>query len=117
MFSSHLPLLKVYILLYVLSKHAIFHIIITQTVPAAVPVSTVDSEQHAIQLTSYTQSHTQGLLELVFVSCVLNCVFSSHLPLLKVNYSTCLANMQYSTLRLKHQSQLCPCVVVGFVAM
>ena len=80
MFSSHLPLLKVYILLYVLSKHAIFHIIITQTVPAAVPVSTVDSEQHAIRLTSYTQSHTQGLLELVFVSCVLNCVFSSHLP-------------------------------------
>ena len=54
----------------VLSKHVIFHIIITQTVPAAVPVSTVDSEQHAIRLTSYTHSHTQELLELVFVSCV-----------------------------------------------
>ena len=46
------------ILLYMLSKHATFHIIITQTVPADVPVSTVDSEQHAIRLASYTESHT-----------------------------------------------------------
>ena len=60
------------ILLYVLSKRVIFHIIITQTVPAAVPVSTVDSEQHAIRLASYIHSfiHRDYILELVFVSCV-----------------------------------------------
>ena len=65
------------ILLYVLSKRAIFHIIITQTVPAAVPVSTVDSEQHAIRLASYTQSHTQGLYTgaSVCVLCIKLCVF------------------------------------------